>query len=87
MRDPRISYEIYNSLHNAYGIYLDFATILFNAETREYGYFVPNHNSMILKFPFQITNLNIIRFLMKLAQSDISEKLHLVVADLVLCGH
>ena len=64
--------EIYQNLHNAYRINLAFGTILFNNETREYRYFVPHYNSKILQYPFRISNMNSIRFLMnKLAGIDI----------------
>ena len=62
--------EIYQNLHNAFRINLAFGTILFNNETREY--FVPHYNSKILQYPFRISNMNSIRFLMnKLAGIDI----------------
>ena len=55
--------EIFQNLHNAYRINLDFGTILFNNETREYGYFFPYLNSKILQYTFRISNINSIRFL------------------------
>ena len=64
--------EIYQNLHNAFRINLAFGTILFNNETREYRYFVPHYNSKILQYPFRISNMNSIRFLMnKLAGINI----------------
>ena len=67
--------EIYQNLHNAYMINLVFGTILFNNETREYRYFVPHYNSKILEYPFRISNMNSIRFLMnKLAGIDMIQQ-------------
>ena len=67
--------EIYQNLHNAYRINLAFGTILFNNETREYRYFVPHYNSKILQYPFRISNMNNIHFLMnKLAEINIIQQ-------------
>ena len=64
--------EIYNSMQTAYRINLAFGLILHNSQTGEYRYYVPHYNSKILQFPFRISNMNGVRFLMnKLTGIDI----------------
>ena len=67
--------QIYNDQENAFRINFSFGMILQNTETGEYRYYIPYFNNKILHFPFTISNMNSIRFLMfKLAKLDIIEQ-------------
>ena len=60
-------------------INLAFGMILFNTQTREYRYFIPNYNSRNLTYPCIISKrANINSLMNKLASIDLIEQLHAV---------